>query len=673
MMAGQEWSDLLEALLKAAEVSELTGLSLRHVQRLTRSGQYPCEVQQNSQNRPVYLIPLSALPEQAQVKYWKNTKAAQSPVGKTTGAAPQLSEPLEHFTIEERQEISFWLQTIQEWQDFRASLPEADKIAADNAYTAVFHAKHPEIPISRGILYRRQRAIRENDLRALTDTRGKGRRGCRKISEDVWQAFLYYYLDEAQHPIQRCYEYTAAWAEQYAPELLPLPDYTTFYRHVKADVPMAVTVLGREGEKAFRDRCGMYIRRVYDDMHANEWWIADNHTFDVITQDGSGNRHRLYLTAFFDARSGIFTGCYVTDAPSSQSTLIALRRGILKYGIPENIYVDNGREFLTYDVGGLGHRAKKSQKEEFSPPPVFERLGIRMTNAIVRNAKAKIIERRFRDVKDQLSRLFDSFCGGNVVEKPERLKHVIKDGRVVLDGNFTEAVETLLEGYFNESAYGGAVAEDRGKPRMQVWQENLKHQRVPRTPEDLNLMLMRSSRAVKVGRNGVTANLYGLKLDYGTDLFTLQYQGRQVYYRFDPDDLRTIRAYTLEDVFIAELPARSDMVQKYGASRESLAEAMRQQRQYEKLVKNEKTRLTARLLETYGKHSALELMIANAQQNLQARIVASERAYPASIELVSAYEEPMLKVAGEESSSIDFDRLIANSAKHNGGIADEDL
>lgn len=83
------------------------------------------------------------------------------------------------------------------------------------------------------------------------------------------------------------------------------------------------------------------------------------------------------LQHFFDARSGIFTGCYVTDAPSSQATLIALRKGIAKYGIPENIYVDNGREFLTFDVGGLGHRLKKSQKAKFAPPPVFERLGIK--------------------------------------------------------------------------------------------------------------------------------------------------------------------------------------------------------------------------------------------------------------------------------------------------------
>ena len=47
-----------------------------------------------------------------------------------------------------------------------------------------------------------------------------------------------------------------------------------------------------------------------------------------------------------DARSGIFTGWYVTASPGSQATLNALRKGITKFGIPYNAYVDNGREFL---------------------------------------------------------------------------------------------------------------------------------------------------------------------------------------------------------------------------------------------------------------------------------------------------------------------------------------
>lgn len=668
---------ILDAMLTVNEVAELCGLSQRHIRRLAQGGRLPCEMSEMPNGRPQYLFPLSGLAEfdpALPKKYLKQKQPQGIQDGKgkqpNNGGVPRQPEPLEAFSEEERGEISFWMQAIREWQDFRASMPTASAQAADTAYVALLQARYPGLAISRSILYARKRAADAGDYRRLTDGRGKAK-GYSKIVPAAWEAFLYYYLDEAQHPIRRCYEYTILWAEQYAPELLPLPEYTTFYRHAKADLQMAITVLGREGEKAFKDRCAPYIRRIYDDMASNEWWIADNHTFDVITQGSGGQRHRLYLTAFFDARSGIFTGCYVTDAPSSQSTLIALRRGILKYGIPENIYVDNGPEFLTHDVGGRGHRSRKSQAEKagFNPPPVFERLGIHMTNALVRNAKAKIIERRFRDVKDQLSRLFDSFCGGNVLEKPERLKHVIKDGHVMLDGDFTRSVETLLEGWFNESAYGGAVSADHGKPRIQVWNEHLHRQRVPQTPQDLNLMLMRSSRPITVGRNGVTAKLYGMPIDYGTDAFTFQWQGKQVYYRYDPDDLRTIRAYNLQDEFIAELPARSDLILKYGASREGVAEAMRNIRSYERMVKDAKTQQTARLIQAYGKHSALELALANAERNINARIVSGEGARPKIVELVSAAEQPLLRVAGEDDP-IDFTRLNANSIRNNGGIKD---
>ena len=128
------------------------------------------------------------------------------------------------------------------------------------------------------------------------------------------------------------------------------------------------------------------------------------------------------------------------------------RKGILSYGIPANVYVDNGREFLTYDIGGRGHRAKKvlaDGSKPFAPPGVFERLGIKMTNAIVRNARAKLVERRFEDVKNYISRLFPTYTGGNVVEKPNRLKHVLKAGKIPTDAEVIAAVDTLIAGYLN--------------------------------------------------------------------------------------------------------------------------------------------------------------------------------------------------------------------------------
>lgn len=140
------------------------------------------------------------------------------------------------------------------------------------------------------------------------------------------------------------------------------------YRKAKA-VPYAVTVLCREGEKAYYDKCSPYIRREYESISANDFWIGDTHTLDVESVGPDGTLHRLYLSAWLDARSGIFTGWYVTANPGSQATLNALRKGIIARGIPSNVYVDNGREFLTYDIGGRGHRAKKRLADGSEPLP----------------------------------------------------------------------------------------------------------------------------------------------------------------------------------------------------------------------------------------------------------------------------------------------------------------
>lgn len=667
----------MDAMLSVMDVSRLSGKTPQYIRRLAQTRRLPCEMSRTQTGKPKYLFPLSGLtaldptlPQRyleqhmpAGVAEVQNAKRGKDRPRKD-GKKPDAGKPLrlEDFSAEERQEIAFWTQAVHDWRGYRAAY--SDKNAADEAWLAQFRLDHPEVHITRQMLYARQRAVLDDDLAGLVDGRGKARRGYCKIDHDAWEAFLSFYLDQREYRIAYCYELTQSWAEQYRPDLLPLPDYTTFYRHIETDVPEAVKVLGRKGTKMTKDRCGPYARRIYGDLQSNDYWIADNHTFDVITQGDGGKTHRLYLTAFFDARSGIFTGCYVTEAPSSQSTLIALRRGILKYGIPKNIYVDNGREFLTFDMGGLGHRAKKPKngKERFDPPPVFERLGIKMTNAIVRNARAKLIERQFLIVKDHVSRLFDTFCGGNVLEKPENLKYKLKNGKVILDGDFTEAIETLLEGWFNERAYGGAVVEDRGKPCMDVWREHLIEKRVPTTPEDLNLMLMRSTRKQMVDREGVHLTLHGKKLWYYDMDFVLQHQREEIYLRYDPDDLRKVRVYDLQDRFMAELPAFDEVILHYGATSDDVGRVMALERRHEKMVKDELNRQTENFRAVYGKLSAFDIMLAKARQNQEFRLSENVTEKPNVIRLVSANETPLDIAVGAENL-VDFSRMTANAIK----------
>ena len=660
----------MEALLKVAEAAALQGVSVRWVRKKASEGHYAgIQVRTNAQNRPEYLIPLTSLPEPSQRKYIEQHRPAPAAPARTASKSPAApaARPLESYSGEERAEISYWLTMVDRWQQYR-NKAGGRKAECDEKFVLLCQLDEPERQISVETLYRKWAAIRAGDWDALVDKRGKARKGQSVLPPEVEQYFLSLYLDEARLPIPRCVAMAEQWTRDNMPEALPLPSYHTFYRKAKA-VPYPVMVLCREGEKAYYDKCSPYIRREYESIAANDFWIGDTHTLDVESMGPDGTLHRLYLSAWLDARSGIFVGWYVTDHPGSQATLNALRKGILARGIPLNVYVDNGREFLTYDIGGRGHRAKKhlaDGSEPFAPPGVFERLGIKMTNAIVRNARAKLVERRFEDFKNYVSRLFPTYTGGNVVEKPNRLKYVLKQGdHVPTDAEVIAAVDTLIEGYLNCEPYGGSVAEDKGKRRVDVWRESLPNGAVrkPASERDLQLMLMRTSKPVRVTRRGVTLKLHGLELDYYTpELANLRMQDK-VYLRYDPEDLAKVRVYDLEDRFLTEAP-QSKLTAGYLETQEQIAELMAAKRKAEKAVREygQALRLPDDPLR------ALNMATALAQRNLDELAL---DAPPKCIELRRAeQEEPLLRAVGD----IDIGSMNDYLVRHKGGFDDgEDL
>ena len=655
----------MEALLKVVEAATLQGVSVRWVRKQASGGHYAgVQIRTNAQNRPEYLIPLSALPEQAQKKYMDQHRpaSAAAPMGKGKKEMPAAARPLESYSAEERAEISYWLAMVDRWQEYRRKAG-GRKAECDEKFVLLRQLEEPERQISVETLYRKWAAIRAGELDSLVDKRGKARKGKTVLLPEIEQEFLSLFLDEAQLPIPRCVALTEQWARENMPTALPLPSYHTFYRKAKA-VPYAVTVLCREGEKAYYDKCSPYIRREYESISANDFWIGDTHILNVESMGPDGTLHRLYLSAWLDARSGIFTGWYVTANPGSQATLNALRKGIAARGIPLNVYADNGREYLTRDIGGLGHR--KKGKDSFAPPGVFERLGIKMTNAIVRNARAKLVERRFEDFKNYVSRLFPTYTVGNVVEKPNRLKYVLKQGdHVPTDAEVIAAVDTLIEGYLNCEPYGGSVAEDKGKSRVEVWRESLPNGAVrqPASENDLQLMLMRTSKPVRVTRRGVTLKIHGLELDFYTpELANLRMKDK-VYLRYDPEDLSKVRVYDMEDRFLTEAP-QSKLTAGYLATQEQIAELMAAKRKAEKAVREYGQAL--RLPD--DPERALNLATALARHNLDELELAPK---PNCIELRRAeQEEPLLRAVGD----IDIGAMTENLIRQRGGFEDgEDL
>ncbi|MDE6672771.1 MAG: Mu transposase C-terminal domain-containing protein, partial [Ruminococcus sp.] len=337
------------------------------------------------------------------------------------------------------------------------------------------------------------------------------------------------------------------------------------------------------------------------------------------------------------------TGWNITESPDSQSTILALRHGIMRFGVPKCIYVDNGREFLTHDIGGKGHRTHgKKDDLQPEPPTILKRLGIEMRNAIVRNAKAKPIERTFYTVKNQFSKLFTGFCGGTVLEKPESLKRRIKNGKLPCDYEIREIFDTWIDGEYNLQAYGGSENCYKELSRLDVWNKTCSE--IRKAPESaLNLMLMRSTRKQKIKRNGVYVTICGEKIWFTEPKETIMNLEKEVYVRYNPADLRTVRIYDAEtDKYMFTWSIADQLMADYlEENQETVADANALIRETKKFVR-EQAKGTGAGLSNQQRITLLDTTVrkAQAEKDEKFRIIQPKRIVP-----VMVNEEPEERMA----------------------------
>lgn len=347
--------------LTVGEVADLKGCQPRYIQKLAKDGKLAAEQREHPQNHKIcYMIPLSALPEELQLKYYQQKRQEAGILPEPEQPAPKKQKPkrlltFEDCTEEQRKLINTWTTILLEWQGQRAQYQ--NKTEFDKLYIGKCQLEHPELQVSVDILYRKWTAYKENDFAGILGLRGAWNKGNSTIPKLVWKAFLWHYFGESRPTISKCYQCTIIWTKMFHPELLAeIPTERSFRRHVDRDILLAAKIMMRDGLKAFSDRCQPYVMRMYDELQPNEVWVADNHTLDIHSLDDEGNRHRLYLTAFLDAKTGVLVGWNLTETVDSQSTIVALRHGIQRFGIPKAVYFDNGREFTAIDLGGKGSR-----------------------------------------------------------------------------------------------------------------------------------------------------------------------------------------------------------------------------------------------------------------------------------------------------------------------------
>ena len=398
--------------ISTEKVAELIGISERHVRRQLPLWEYKW-VDENG--KKVIKINVRSLPKEACDKYIEGSLPELADVATHKDDIDMVARAYDRSCGRSKKNFDKWTLILLKCEGITGT-KELGRFVDE------WNKNHPEMKTSIKSIYRQRAAVEDCGKIALINHREV----MQSTVRDEWfEDFKTAYLTANKISVFSC-RLIALGKAMKRGEIrsdAEFPSQSAFVRRLNREYAPDVIYFAREGKKKFYDNKGYHLDRDYSDLKAGQVWVGDTRTWDVFVKvPGQEKPATCYITLFLDFKTYMPMGwCLHHDAPGTENTLRAMRNGIERYGLPEEIYVDNGREYRNRDFSGQSRGHQIVEDEQYAES-MASRLGIKMHFAIVRNARAKVIERNFLIIKNGFDRLFNSFKGGTVVEKPEPLK-----------------------------------------------------------------------------------------------------------------------------------------------------------------------------------------------------------------------------------------------------------
>ncbi len=521
--------------LKVREVAELLEVTDSAIKKAVKKNKYKYRhVDGIGQGGKQIEIALESLPQEAQNKY--NNVQEEITYKEVT-----------QFTGKQREEANFKALIVEK---YRKSQLSPDDFVKD------FNERNPDSVITKSQLFRWQRKYKSGDVADLVDKRGGHNRGQITIPPDAWEYFYSLYMTLQKRSIQRCWELTRL-------EYPNIPTVSAFERNLTT-IPKLVMIYYREGEKAFNDAL-VSMERSREDIASNDIWFSDHHLVDVAVINNRGRVFRPWLTVFFDARASKVISFIVRDK-SADATVIkqCLRLGIEKYGVPKELYFDNGKDYR-----------EKSFNADF-PISLVKQLGINMIYATPYHGQAKTVERFFGTMEDRFCKLLPTYLGKDAKQRPENMRVTfdkLKDKAPTME-KFIELLTIYFEQYNNTQSGG---IDMNGKCPDQVYYENL-HTKTKVKDENILRMLCGTFDERTVQKNGVQ---YQGRFYYHTEL--LAHQGEKVIINADPYNMDELNIFDTDMRAICKAPAKVRTPFRH-TTQEQIREAMKEKKEARKMI-----------------------------------------------------------------------------------------
>lgn len=390
----------------------------------------------------------------------------------------------------------------------------------------------------------------KNKTNPLALSSGHGsNKGMRRIDEDVLTSIKALYLNKNKPDMMFVYE---SIVQQFGADAI---SYGTLRNYIKKDLNIIEVAKGRMGPKEFKDTHGAYVIRDYGDIKAGEWWMSDGHDLEIICYRGNRKKSNGQretgspkLIVWIDVKSRFVTGWHLSWEETTESIAMALKNGIERYGVPDNIYTDNGKAYR----GKILEGTKELEG-------IYGSLGIGVSHALPLNAQAKHVERWFLDFKKSLMKRFEAYKGGNIMERPEDMKgFALKKlpETAYLEESEVEAIIGGFIEYKNHEYYnlrreaGRKAHRGRGmnnRTPLEVFDAEypLKDRKLLSNEQLRLLFLYEDIRVIQ--QNGIEfmGNIYAKEQVYF-------HQKERVKIKYDPHDLSYIYVYLLTGEFLCK-------------------------------------------------------------------------------------------------------------------------
>ena len=337
------------------------------------------------------------------------------------------------------------LDIVHKWLEFRKK--SQNKLQTDYDFVKLHNTSNSHLfeilgKISRGSLHRWHSMLNETEdyTKLLPQYKYATVREYRTVlNDDEIKIFMNLLLHSNRLSIGKAIALTKYKLHEQGQSFIPAD--ITFRRYAKwfKDNNYDKWILARDGEKALSDKVEPYIKRDASLLEVGDILVADGHklAFQVINPF-TGKPCRATLVGFLDWKSTALVGYEIMLEENTQCIASALRNAIINLDmIPKVVYQDNGRAFRAkYFTDDRGF-------SELGFQGLYSKLGIETIYARPYNARAKVIERFFKEFQEGFEKLLPSYIGSSIQNKPAYMMRNEKFHKNLHNGFIPTIEETI--------------------------------------------------------------------------------------------------------------------------------------------------------------------------------------------------------------------------------------